>query len=160
MLTDDQRSSIDDLFARHDNTRSPGCSVAVGKEGQVAFSRCYGMANLDHDVPIRSNTVFHVASVSKQFTAASIALLALDGEIRLDANGGWTPEEAATRTASCLRGGGATRPARRSCSRSGRTWRRCASSSRTRPSSSSSSTCRAGSCPSPRRGSATSSPRP
>ncbi len=75
---------VDEVFARWDTTNSPGCAVAVVKDGTIAYSHGYGMANLDHDVPIRTDTVFHVASVSKEFTAASIALLALEGALSLD----------------------------------------------------------------------------
>jgi len=48
------------------------------------YKRGYGMADLDHDVPITSETIFHVASISKQFTAAAILLLAQDGKLSLD----------------------------------------------------------------------------
>ena len=75
---------VDEVFARWDTTNSPGCAVAVVKDGTIAYSHGYGMANLDHDVPIRTDTVFHVASVSKEFTAASFALLALEGALSLD----------------------------------------------------------------------------
>ena len=75
---------VDAVFAGLDSTRSPGCAISVVKGGDVVLARGYGMANLDHGVPIRSDTVFHVASVSKEFTAAAIALLALDGALSLD----------------------------------------------------------------------------
>ena len=54
------------------------------KEGEVIYKRAYGMANLDYDVPLRTDSVFHVASVSKQFTAAAIVLLAQEGALILD----------------------------------------------------------------------------
>jgi CubicO group peptidase (beta-lactamase class C family) len=54
------------------------------KDGQIVYKRGYGMADLDHDVPITPETIFHVASISKQFTAASIVLLAQDGKLSLD----------------------------------------------------------------------------
>jgi CubicO group peptidase (beta-lactamase class C family) len=62
----------------------PGCALSVIKDGQIVYKRGYGMADLDHDIPISSETVFHVASISKQFTAASIVLLAQQGKISLD----------------------------------------------------------------------------
>jgi CubicO group peptidase (beta-lactamase class C family) len=54
------------------------------KDGQIAYKRGYGMADLDHDVPITPESVFHVASISKQFTAMAILLLAQDGKLSLD----------------------------------------------------------------------------
>jgi CubicO group peptidase (beta-lactamase class C family) len=54
------------------------------KDGQIIYKRGYGMADLDHDVPITPETIFHVASISKQFTAAAILLLAHGGKLSLD----------------------------------------------------------------------------
>lgn len=75
---------VDALFAGWDNTTSPGCSVAVMREGVIVHKRGYGMANLDHGVPNRPDTVFQIASTSKQFTAAAIALLVVEGKLSLD----------------------------------------------------------------------------
>src|SRR5258708_23008884 len=63
---------VDKLFAKWEGA-TPGCAVAVIQDGQIVHERGYGMANLDHDVAISPATVFHVCSVSKQFTAASNA---------------------------------------------------------------------------------------
>ncbi len=54
------------------------------KDGQVVYKRGYGVANLDYDIPISSKTVFNIASMSKQFTAFSVALLARQGKVSLD----------------------------------------------------------------------------
>jgi CubicO group peptidase (beta-lactamase class C family) len=75
---------VDALFAQWDKPDSPGCAVAVIRDGRVIYNRGYGMANLDYGIPISSQSVFNIASTSKQFTAMSIALLAKRGEIRLD----------------------------------------------------------------------------
>lgn len=72
------------IFDRWDRTVSPGCAVAVMKDGRIIYERGFGMADLDHDVTITPQTVFHVASMSKQFTAASILLLEQDGKLSLD----------------------------------------------------------------------------
>ena len=77
-------AQADTVFSRWDTTNSPGCALSVVKDGETVYERGYGMANLDHDVPIRTDTVFHVASVSKEFTAGAIALLVLEGELSLD----------------------------------------------------------------------------
>ncbi|HEX6880130.1 MAG TPA: serine hydrolase domain-containing protein [Terriglobales bacterium] len=72
---------MDQLFARPSN--APGYAVAVIKDGVFVFDKGYGLANLDDDIPITPATSFHLASVSKQFTAAAIALLILDHKIAL-----------------------------------------------------------------------------
>lgn len=75
---------VDQVFARWDSTVSPGCALSVIQDGRIVYKRGYGMADLDHDIPIAPDTVFHVASISKQFTAAAIILLAQEGKIALD----------------------------------------------------------------------------
>jgi CubicO group peptidase (beta-lactamase class C family) len=75
---------IDAIFAAYDSTHTPGCALAIGKGGSVFYERGYGMANFDYDIPIRPDSVFHVASVSKQFAAFAIHLLASEGKLSLD----------------------------------------------------------------------------
>lgn len=75
---------VDRLFDKWDKPDSPGCALGVYRDGRIIYKRAYGAADLDHDVPLTTSSVFHVASVSKQFTAASIALLAQDGQLSLD----------------------------------------------------------------------------
>ncbi|MFN7999633.1 MAG: serine hydrolase domain-containing protein [Acidobacteriota bacterium] len=75
---------VNKLFEKWDKPTSPGCALSVIKDGQIIHKRGFGMANLDHDIPITPATIFHVASVSKQFTAASIALLAQQNKLSLD----------------------------------------------------------------------------
>lgn len=75
---------VDKVFAQWDKPDSPGCALAVIKDGNIIYKRGYGIANLDYDIPITPSTPFHVASVSKQFTAMSIALLAREGKLSLD----------------------------------------------------------------------------
>lgn len=77
---------IDAVFAAFDNTRSAGCAVGITRDGAFLFERGYGMANLEHGAPITRDTVFRIASVSKQFTATAIAILAERGELDLDAD--------------------------------------------------------------------------
>src|SRR5215471_17388875 len=71
---------VDKLFEKMDRTISPGCAVAAMKDGKILYERGYGMADLDHNVPITPATVFHVASMAKQFTAASIVMLAQESK--------------------------------------------------------------------------------
>jgi CubicO group peptidase (beta-lactamase class C family) len=75
---------IDAVFADLTRAGSPGCSVAVVRDGRTIHARGYGLASLEHQAPNRPDTVFDIASVSKQFTAAGIALLAIEGRLSLD----------------------------------------------------------------------------
>ena len=72
---------VDRLFARWQTPDSPGCSVGVSRGGATVLERGYGRASLELGVPITPESVFHVASVTKQFTALSILLLARDGRL-------------------------------------------------------------------------------
>ncbi len=76
----------DRVFARWDSTSSvaPGCAVAIDRAGAPRFSRAWGRADLEFDVPISASTIFEAGSISKQFTAAATVLLALDGKLGLD----------------------------------------------------------------------------
>jgi len=58
--------------------------VAAIKNGQILYARGYGMADLAHDIPITRDTVFNIGSEAKQFTAASIVMLAQEGKLSLD----------------------------------------------------------------------------
>jgi CubicO group peptidase (beta-lactamase class C family) len=75
---------IDAIFADHAKPDSPGYAVGVIRDGKLWFARGYGQANLDDGVPISSVTAFHLASLSKQFTASAVALLILDGKLSLE----------------------------------------------------------------------------
>src|SRR5262245_32866180 len=75
---------VDQLFGRFDRPDSPGCAIGVIKDGKLIYKRGYGMANLEHDIPISPTTVFNVASASQQFTAMSVLLLAKQGKLLLD----------------------------------------------------------------------------
>jgi CubicO group peptidase (beta-lactamase class C family) len=75
---------VDSIFADMNRADGPGAAVAVLQDGRIVLERGYGRAQLEYDAPITPATVFHVASVSKQFTAFAIALLARDGRLSLD----------------------------------------------------------------------------
>lgn len=79
-----ETARVDALFANWSRQDTPGCSVGVRRNGQPVLDRGYGLANLELGVAITPETVFHVASVSKQFTAMSILLLAEAGTLSLD----------------------------------------------------------------------------
>lgn len=76
--------AVDALFAEWDRDDSPGCAVGIIHNGEVVHARGYGMASLELGVPIGTDSVFHVASVSKQFCAITVALLAEEGKLSLD----------------------------------------------------------------------------
>ena len=77
---------IDAIFAEFDVPGSVGCALGVARNGVFLYKKGYGYANLDWggDIPITPTTVFYLGSVSKQFTAAAIALLAHEGKLALD----------------------------------------------------------------------------
>jgi CubicO group peptidase (beta-lactamase class C family) len=79
-----ESAQVDQLFAAWDKAGSPGCAMAIMREGHIIYEGGYGMADLDHNVKITPTTVFHVASMSKQFTAAAVLMLAQEGKLSLD----------------------------------------------------------------------------
>ena len=76
--------SIDHVFAGRDKPDAPGCAVAVTRANSIVYSSGYGSANLELGRPITVHSVFDIGSVSKQFTAMSVLLLAQDGRLSLD----------------------------------------------------------------------------
>ena len=83
--SDSQNQKIEELF-QHVDHHTPGYSVAIIKDSEYLFQKEIGLANLEYQIPITSKTVFNVASLSKQFTAACIALLILENKISLEDN--------------------------------------------------------------------------
>ena len=79
----DSTAQIDRIFS-FASTTSPGCAVAVDRNGRTLVSKAYGMANLEYDVPLTPNSIFEAGSVSKQFTAAAVLLLQQDGKLSLE----------------------------------------------------------------------------
>src|SRR5437870_5721197 len=65
-------------------TGAPSASVAVVKDGKVAYANAYGRASLDPAVAATPQMRYSIGSISKQFTAAAILLLAEDGKLSLD----------------------------------------------------------------------------
>jgi D-alanyl-D-alanine carboxypeptidase len=64
--------------------RIPGVALAVVENGKITFQRAYGVANLETETPVKTNSIFEIASVTKQFTAAAIMMLVEEGKVRLD----------------------------------------------------------------------------
>lgn len=83
-FADQMTDQVDKLFAKWDKKDSPGCALAIIKDGKIIYKHGYGMADLERDVPITPGSVFDIASTSKQFVAMSIVLLAEEGKLSLD----------------------------------------------------------------------------
>ncbi len=83
---DAKQRAVTALFGAFETPGSPGCAVSVTRGGATLFSAGYGLADIEQGIDITPRTAFYAASVSKQFTAASIGLLVLRGRLSLDAN--------------------------------------------------------------------------
>jgi len=84
-LTPEVREKIDRLAQRSlEQTGVPSASLAIVKDGQIAYLQAYGMARLDPKVPARPPMRYSIGSISKQFTAAAILMLAEQGKVSLD----------------------------------------------------------------------------
>lgn len=79
---DDVTPKVDAIFKEY--AGQPGCNVGVARSGKLILERSYGLADLANDVPLSSETRFDVGSMSKQFTAAAVLILADRGKIGLD----------------------------------------------------------------------------
>ena len=75
---------IDNIFKDFNDINKPGATVAVVKNQEIVFKKGYGSANLEYDIPNSPSTIFHIASVSKQFTVFSILLLEKQGKLSFD----------------------------------------------------------------------------
>jgi CubicO group peptidase (beta-lactamase class C family) len=76
-------AGVDKIFAKWSD-RTPGCAVGVSENGRQTLANAYGMADLERDVKNTPETIFEAGSVSKQFTAAAVLMLARDGKLSLD----------------------------------------------------------------------------
>src|SRR5436190_3330368 len=83
-IPDSTLKKIDSLFTKWNKVNSPGRTVGIVRNDSLIFSKGYGMANLEYVIPNTPATIFHMASVSKQFTAYAIVLLAGQGKLQLD----------------------------------------------------------------------------
>jgi len=83
-IADKKTEEVDKLLSQWDKSDTPGCALAIVKDGRIIYKRGYGMANLEHNIPIIPQSVFYIGSVSKQFVAMSIAILAKQSKLSLD----------------------------------------------------------------------------
>lgn len=75
---------VDSIFTAETASDAPGAAVAVIQHGKPIYKKCFGLASLEHNVPITNETVFNLASVAKQFTALAILMLEQKGKLSLD----------------------------------------------------------------------------
>jgi CubicO group peptidase (beta-lactamase class C family) len=82
-------AKVDQIFQKwttspNEQRATPGCTVGVAVDGKQTLAKAYGLADLERDIPNTPDTIFEAGSVSKQFTAAAVLLLAKDGKLSLD----------------------------------------------------------------------------
>jgi len=77
---------VDELFKQWDRADSPGAALGIFKDGRIIYARGYGIANLEYALPWSSRNPSRIGSISKQFIAMCIAILAEQGKLSLDDN--------------------------------------------------------------------------
>ena len=77
-------AQVDQLFAEWDTEDAPGAAVGVFKDGRIVYARGFGVANLDYGIPITPQSVLRIGSISKQFVAMCIAILAEQGRLSFE----------------------------------------------------------------------------
>jgi CubicO group peptidase (beta-lactamase class C family) len=84
---------VDSVFRQYASTETPGCAIGVAQNGRVLLEKAFGMADLERGVALTPASILEAGSVSKQFTAAAVLLLAQDGKLSLDDRvRRWVPE--------------------------------------------------------------------
>ncbi len=81
-----ESQSLDSIFNDWNKPDVPGCALGIIQDGKLIYTKGYGMANMEYDIPNSANSVFRIGSTSKQFTAACIILLSEKGKLNLDDN--------------------------------------------------------------------------
>ena len=79
----DTTALIEKAMSRY-KPQNPGCQLSIKKNGEIIFSKAYGMADIEHNVPLTLKSIIEAGSVSKQFTAAAILLLEQQGKLSLN----------------------------------------------------------------------------
>lgn len=79
-----QNSEVDALFEKYNNSDTPGIAISINKDGNTIYQKGFGTANLEYGIPITTKTKFHVASLSKQFTAFVILNLEDEGLLSIN----------------------------------------------------------------------------
>ena len=85
-MTEEMKKRIDQVYERWTRGVCPGAQVLIRVKGEIVYDRCFGYADIENQRPITDETVFHVASVSKQFTVMGAMLLREEGKLDIDAD--------------------------------------------------------------------------
>lgn len=80
----DLKSQVDEYLLSHSQPDAPGASVLIAKDGKAIYKKAVGMANLELDVPLSTDNVFEIGSITKQFTAVSILMLEEQGKLKVE----------------------------------------------------------------------------
>jgi D-alanyl-D-alanine carboxypeptidase len=80
----DTISDLDSYFQRHYPADEPGATIAIVRDGEMVFSKAFGMADLENGIANQTNMVFRLGSITKQFTAVAIMMLAEEGKLSVD----------------------------------------------------------------------------
>ncbi len=83
-MADDRLNRIDALFADWARDKQPGASLAVVSKGEVVLKKSYGLADLEHNVPLSSSSAFYICSITKQFACTALLMLEADGKLSLE----------------------------------------------------------------------------
>lgn len=83
-LSEVKSQKIDSIFNSWTETNHPGGAIGIMQNGEVIYSKAFGLASLEYQVPNTMETIFNVGSVSKQFTAMGIVLLQEKGLLSVD----------------------------------------------------------------------------
>ena len=83
-LTPSQQTEIESYILKQVTAEDPGVAIGVVRQGQIVLEAYYGLASLQHAIPVSAATRFNIASVAKQFTALMVLDLALKGKLNLD----------------------------------------------------------------------------
>ena len=75
---------VDSLFSTWTNKRAPGYAIGITENNKLVYQEYFGLANLSFDAPINEQSIFDIGSVSKQFTAACIAILQFQGKLSIN----------------------------------------------------------------------------
>ena len=84
LAADEKTDKVDKLFAQWDTTVTPGCTLAIIKDGEIIYKRGYGMAKIEDGIVMTPSKIFDIGSVSKQFTATCLTMLIKEGKVSID----------------------------------------------------------------------------
>lgn len=79
-----QEVKIDSLFSKWNNCKAPGYAIGITKNGKIIYQKYFGLANLEYEASINASSIFNVGSVSKEITAACIAILQFQGKLSIN----------------------------------------------------------------------------